>query len=180
MAGGRKTYLRRFVSCACGDHAFVGLSQGLIALVSPCDVPKLRDRNWHAFQPNNSGTWYAQSSRGGKHVYMHRVVLDAAAGAVVDHERHNGLDNRRTKIRSCTQTQNNGNRRPEGARKLSRFKGVSKNHGTWRGNLWKDGRRVWSGNFSTQEEAARAYDRALVEHFGEFALTNERMGLYGQ
>lgn len=39
------------------------------------------------------------------------------------------------------------------------------------------GKFTFLGAYGTQEEAARSYDAAAREYFGEFACTNEDMGL---
>jgi hypothetical protein len=44
-------------------------------------------------------------------------------------------------------------------------------NGKWRATI---GQRHL-GYFDTAQEAADAYDRAAVEHFGEFALTNKEL-----
>ena len=46
-----------------------------------------------------------------------------------------------------------------------------------RGSLYVDGKRIYLGVFSTPEEAAAAYDKAARLHYGEFASTNEMLGL---
>jgi len=58
---------------------------------------------------------------------------------------------------------------------LSRFKGVKRNCGRgkpWQAKIHVNGRCVHIGNFTTEESAARAYDSAALEHFGEFARLN--------
>lgn len=59
----------------------------------------------------------------------------------------------------------------------SGFKGVSKRAGKWRAYITVGGRFISLGSFTTVREAARAYDAAAREHFGEFAATNEDLGL---
>lgn len=42
---------------------------------------------------------------------IHRAILNAPDGTVVDHINHNGLDNRRKNLRIATYSQNSANRR---------------------------------------------------------------------
>ena len=60
-------------------------------------------------------------------------------------------------------------------RSSSGFKGVSWAGGKinrWQARIMREGKRVFLGNFDTPEEAARAYDAAARELFGEFARLN--------
>ncbi len=104
---------------------------------------------------------------------MHRQIMGAPAGMVVDHVNHKTLDNQRENLRVCTQSQNNANQRK--TRGASRFKGVAwhKRTGKWHARIGKNGRRHHLGCFNNEALAAQAYNAAALEHFGEFALLNE-------
>ncbi len=54
----------------------------------------------------------------------------------------------------------------------SRFKGVSKSRSRWQARIKVDGQAIYLGVFIDEEKAARAYDVAAREHFGEFASVN--------
>lgn len=58
----------------------------------------------------------------------------------------------------------------------SKFKGVSwcANVGKWRTQLHRDGRPVHVGLFTDEVAAAKAYDKAASEQYGEFAYLNFR------
>ena len=58
-----------------------------------------------------------------KYLRMHRVILDAPVGTLVDHIDGNALNNRRTNLRLCTNAQNQQNRRPS-KKGSSIYKGV--------------------------------------------------------
>lgn len=76
--------------------------------------------------------------------------------------------------RWATRSQNSANRR--GWSKLG-LKGVTQRpSGRFAAVMHVAKKLVTLGTFDTAEEAARAYDKAALERFGEFALTNAKLG----
>lgn len=92
-------------------------------------------------------------------------------GFFVDHKDHDGLNNRRSNLRWATQSQNCVNT-SKLARGVSGFRGVSKMRNKWHAAVNVSKKRIHLGTYVTAEEAAKAYDRAAREHFGEFARLN--------
>lgn len=106
-----------------------------------------------------------------KAIYMHRLVAGAGDGDVVDHVNHIKTDNRSENLRICSQKENLQNQQSR-----RRFKGVFYLKGRkkcWQAAIVVNGKKQFLGNFYTQEEAARAYNEAATELFGEFACLNE-------
>jgi hypothetical protein len=104
-------------------------------------------------------------------VYMHRSVLRAPKGKLVDHRDMDGLNNLRSNLRIATQSENQRNRRS--SPHTSRYKGVSIYRGNrWRAKIVLNGHQTHVGHFVDEVEAARAYDKKARELFGEFARTN--------
>eukprot|EP00281_Chroomonas_sp_CCMP1168_P022952 CAMPEP_0206226746 /NCGR_PEP_ID=MMETSP0047_2-20121206/8258_1 /ASSEMBLY_ACC=CAM_ASM_000192 /TAXON_ID=195065 /ORGANISM="Chroomonas mesostigmatica_cf, Strain CCMP1168" /LENGTH=323 /DNA_ID=CAMNT_0053649859 /DNA_START=98 /DNA_END=1069 /DNA_ORIENTATION=- len=64
--------------------------------------------------------------------------------------------------------------RAKGARRRATFIGVSRSgaRGRWRAQLCAAGKIVHLGTFETEEDAARAWDRAAIAERGRTALTN--------
>jgi hypothetical protein len=146
------------------------IAGGRVVLLSPEDIDRVAAHHWHGVPARN--TVYARYQDSSKKVtLMHRLILDAGPGQIVDHINGDGLDNRRENLRLVTAAQNNHNRRPQGALP---FKGVYKAKGRtrYRASMTIGDRRLNLGSYSTAEEAARAYDAAAVSAFGEFAWLN--------
>jgi hypothetical protein len=98
-----------------------------------------------------------------------------------DHIDGNGLNNTRANLRLCSHSENIRNQRLRVSDvKRSRFKGVTfyPDTGRWKAVIHHNKVRYSLGIFEIEEEAARAYDAAARERFGEFARTNEDMGLF--
>lgn len=105
---------------------------------------------------------------------VHRLVLPhkSSRQSHIDHVNGDRLDARRDNLRVATPAQNQANRKKaEG--KTSRYKGVSRTRrGKWYAQITVNYVAINLGTFACEEEAARAYDAAAVEHFGDFARLN--------
>ncbi len=163
-----------------GGVARVPLTQGVEAIVDLADIDLVQSRNWYASKGRH--TLYAVSNgerRGSAprapSVQMHRVVLGLAPDdpREVDHIDHDGLNNRRSNLRPATRSQNSRNMgSPTGARTPYKGVGWHSRDQSWRAYISIDRRQISLGYFATEEEAARAYDAAAVEAWGEFAWLN--------
>lgn len=106
---------------------------------------------------------------------MHRMIMNASKGFVVDHINHNGLDNRKANLRLVTNAQNSYNRpcfKKKGS--PSQYKGVywSKRDNKWQVQISCKGKVKTIGQFKDEIQAAKAYDKAAKKYHGEFAYLN--------
>ncbi len=143
----------------------------VITFVDDGDVELASQHSW-SLQVSPSGTQYArchafhgQERRCG--VYLHALL----AGPYMDHADGDGLNNRRSNLRPATRVQNGGNRKPNRLGS-SQFKGVCRFRGGWRALIQQGSSKRHLGVFMSEEEAARAYDAAAIQVFGEFARLN--------
>jgi len=103
-------------------------------------------------------------------VLMHRQLLNAPDGMLVDHKNGDTLDNRRSNLRLATRQQNNCNSSMQ-RRNTSGFKGVSWSTSSkkWKAQIQVNGKNKYLGVFETREKAHEVYASAAHELHGDFA-----------
>ena len=159
----------------------ISISKGQITIVDDEWYPILSQYKWHCVgKPGGTKPVYAarrisiEGYEHGRVVLMHYFILPRIPGLSIDHINGNGLDNRRENLRYASIAENNCNtkRRRDGQ---SKYKGVTRGKvpGTWRANIYLDGRQTSLGVFNTEEEAAAAYNEAAIVAHGEFARLND-------
>jgi hypothetical protein len=158
----------------------IPLTQGKVAIVDDEDA-ELASSNWQTRLLGQ--TWYAQRNvrlpSGRKTMErLHTAVWRRAHPgkshpSEIDHKNGNGLDNRRSNLRSATHQENNRNRRLQ-SNNTSGFKGVHWETCTqkWRASIKISGRQIRLGRFKVVEEAARVYDAKARAFFKDFATLN--------
>lgn len=156
----------------------IKITRGLVVLVDDEDFEWLNQWNWYTLKAKQTFYAYRHSKISDKCgtgfcFYMHREILKAPKDIQVDHRNGDGLQNTRENLRSCTHAQNCMNKR-KGLNFSSIYKGVSwrKDTEKWDAKIQFNKKTIHLGPSFSEIEAARRYDVAAIQYFGEFALLN--------
>lgn len=132
--------------------AYILLPGGLEALIDLIDLDRvLGFERWGKLR-KRSGAYYAQSNKTKR--TLHRFILGATEGELVDHENRQTLDCRRRNLRRCTNAQNLQNqgaqrRTRSGRRNVYWFARLAK----WQVRMTVEGKVHALGYFETLDEA---------------------------
>lgn len=150
----------------------IPLPKGLAALVDEEDYAVVSQWRWLADRREGvvRSTAYARRATDG--AYMHRIIMSASRGQLIDHVSGDGLDNRRFNLR-CTDALGNSVNAIRPPSK-SGLRGVCQRRPglAWRMQIRVDGKNRTFCGFATAEDAARAYDAMATELFGDLAVLN--------
>ena len=146
-------------------------------IVEPADYYRVGNIKWclGGHERKSYAIGGIRNKNGGvKTVYLHREIMTAPKGRIVDHKNGDSLDNRRANLRLATHAQNSSNKRKTRSKTTSRFIGVSfeKLQHRWAVKIKHKGKSYWIGGFKSELEAAKARDSAAKKYHGEFARLN--------
>lgn len=158
------------------DYVEIDLVGGYKAIVDIGDYDRVKEHTWHAQKGTQPDIIYATTSikKEGKYrvLSMHELIREKKG---TDHIDRNGLNNRRSNLRDCTPSQNAANTIKHKDGKHSRYKGVTINRGRKKPFVCRiivDYKQIYVGYYESEIEAAKAYDKAAIKYFGEYARLN--------
>lgn len=150
----------------------IELPCGAVALVDTADRDLVTGFRWKL---HSNG--YVYADRFEWRIALHRLIAGPRDNEQVDHKNGNPLDNRSCNLRIASSGQNGANRGACRGRTglTSQYKGVSwaSTKGKWLANIHINGKTRYLGRFEDEKEAARVYNRAAIEAWGEFARLND-------
>ncbi len=151
----------------------IALPKGKFALVDDADYEWLSQWKWSL---HSAGYAYRRKRVGNKQptFWMHREINDTPQGMKTDHVNGTRLDNRRINLRTATDNQNSMNRTKTIG--TTEYKGVSltKQTGRYRSVITINKKQIHLGYFDSKAKAAKAYNSAAKQNFGEFAKLKKR------
>lgn len=107
-------------------------------------------------------------------IFMHREIMKTPKGMCTDHINHDVLDNQKDNLRICTKRQNNFHRLRKSPKVDTPYRGVYFRYGSrYHARIKVKGKALFLGSFDRSEDAARCYNLAAKQHFGEFAVLND-------
>ena len=156
----------------------IELTKGFEAIVDDEVFDFIIQWEWYVLNPNSKYPYAVRRDSDRRLIFMHKIIMCGPPSIHVDHINGLGLDNQRHNLRVATLSQNCANRKKR-SDNTSGFKGVlfKKDCQRWLAQIMIGGKRKLLGTHKNPVDAAKAYDLAASELFGEYALTNHQMGL---
>jgi hypothetical protein len=145
--------------------------KGYDVLIDDEDYERIMAHTWQVGCPSGKPYFFFGKRSNGERHYtkLHRFLINAPKGSVVDHISGNVLDNRKCNLRITDWT---GNARNHGIAKsnTSGFRGVVKkyNRETWIAQISLNHKTIRLGTFPTKEIAALVYETATKALYGEY------------
>ncbi len=149
--------------CSCGRTIFIDDE----------DYESLKDRTWWCGDGDNVTCSIPVGNNKYSRMPLSRLIITVRPGQEPDHIDRDIHNNQKSNLRAATPSQNKANRRMF-KNNTSGYRGVSLHNRdlVWESKITVNGKPKYLGRHKTIEEAAIAYDKAALVHFGEFANTN--------
>jgi len=160
-----------FVELFGGTVEIYGGKGNLVGLIDKQDLDKINKYTW-----TRLNTGYVTTTIKGKAILLHRFIMSAKENEFIDHRDRKPSNCCRLNLRACLHQENcwNQGKRAKGENK---YKGVSRKRNKWAARIRALQGIINIGVFETEKEAAFAYDKSALFYHGEFAVTNQSLGL---
>lgn len=138
-------------------------------LIDLDDVDKVKDIKWHRSDLQRN-TYYCVSNNKTWRK-LHRLIMNVTDPNIfIDHINHNGLDNRKSNLRICTNQENTRNCVTPKNNK-SGYKGIywAKDKNKWTVQITLNNKTKYIGRYEKLEDAITARKEATKKYYGEFA-----------
>lgn len=148
----------------------IPLTQGKVAIVDDEDYEELAKHKWRF-----DGRYATTVVKGSQYkIYMHRLIINASKGELVDHKNRDRLDNRRDNLRIASYRENSANCKLH-SHNTSGYKGVyrfTRGNKRWRAAVTFNDKQISLGYYDNPIDAAKAYNKKALELFGDYARIN--------
>lgn len=141
------------------------------------DYDKVKNIQWgicavYAYTDKYENIYYANNNKMG---LLHRYIMDAPKGMVVDHIYGDTFDTRKQSLRLCSHKDNCRNRKKQ-LNNTSGYQGVTwdKLNDKWMAYICVNKTQHTLGYFDDKEEAHKYRLQKVQENFGEFVRLNEQ------
>jgi hypothetical protein len=158
----------------------IKLTKGQFAKVDSQDFEYLNQYKWYVISCRSTKSFRAVRSSlvsEGKQkttISMSRQIMNCPKDKLVDHINFDTLDNQRSNLRICTESQNQIHSRKPITNK-SGYKGVFwyKRDKKWQVQIKFNHEAIYLGYYTNIKKAALVYNQKAIELFGEFAYLNK-------
>lgn len=149
----------------------IPLTKGYFTKVDDEDYEKFATKRWYANVFTRRGKTRVTACRtegaspNKKLFYLHREIMNAPEGVMVDHINEDPLDNRKENLRLVTNAENMRNR-GKNQNNSSGYKGVTylknrRGKKRWQAKCRHNYKTIHFGLYETAEEASRAYEEGI-------------------
>jgi hypothetical protein len=152
--------------------AYATIDDGTVVQVDDQDIALLERYTWRRDKNGYAQRRTSLNGKEGYNMFLHREIMGAVKGQVVDHISGDIDDNRRENLRICTNNQNIKNQKKQRVKTSSIYKGVSLVKGRWQAQIGHEKQHYYLGMFDDEMLAAHAYNKAAVALHGEYACIN--------
>lgn len=159
---------------------YIDVNKGYKAKIDAEDQARVEAHTWRVLRKETGRLKVVtniKTAKGYRQVSLGQFLMNPPKGMMVYPRRFmDGLDYRKNNLIVCSMKERQRilpkSRQQKGT---SRFKGVYyvSSKRKWRAGIKVDGRTVSLGMYATEDDAARAYNKAARHHFGDMAYQNQ-------